>query len=78
MLDLPVVGATATTSGPAWRGCAAARDAAAYASKKHAGTVAQQRDRWAGLAERGVGTVFVSTPDLNGPDDVLALAGLTA
>ena len=70
--------ATATTCGPAWRGCAAAPTAAAYAAKKHAGTVAQQRDRWAGLAERGVGTVFVSTPDLNGPDDVLALAGLTA
>jgi hypothetical protein len=53
-------------------------DAATYAAKKHAGTIAQQRDRWAGLVERGVGTVFVSTPDLDGPDDVLALAGLTA
>ena len=45
---------------------------------KHAGTVAQHRDRWAGLAERGVGTVFVTTPDLDGPDDVLDLAGLNA
>ena len=48
-------------------------DAAAYAEPQHAGTVAQQRDRWAGLAERGVRTVFVSTPDLDGPEDVLAL-----
>jgi hypothetical protein len=30
------------------------------------------------LAGLGVSTVFLSTPDLAGPDDVLALAGLTA
>jgi hypothetical protein len=30
------------------------------------------------LAERGVSTVFVSLPDLTGPDDVLRLAPVTA
>jgi hypothetical protein len=53
-------------------------DAATYAARRHAGTVAQQRDRYGELAGRGVSTVFVSTPDLDSPDDVLALAGLTA
>jgi alkanesulfonate monooxygenase SsuD/methylene tetrahydromethanopterin reductase-like flavin-dependent oxidoreductase (luciferase family)/predicted kinase len=77
VLDLPVIG---RDRDDVWarverhRGRTAA---AAYAARKHAGTVAQQRDRWGGLVERGVGAVFVSTPDLDGPDDVLALAGLT-
>jgi alkanesulfonate monooxygenase SsuD/methylene tetrahydromethanopterin reductase-like flavin-dependent oxidoreductase (luciferase family) len=77
VLDLPVVG---RDRDDVWRRVERLRGrtpAAAYAAKKHAGTVAQQRDRYAGLADRGVGTVFVSTPDLNGPDDVIALAGLT-
>ena len=30
------------------------------------------------LAELGVSTVFVSTPDLSGPESVLELAGLNA
>jgi hypothetical protein len=52
--------------------------AAAYAARKHAGTVAEHRDRHAGLAELGVSTVFLSTPDLDGPEAVLALGGLNA
>ena len=52
--------------------------AAAYAKRMHAGTVADHRDRYADLASRGVSTVFVSLPDLDGPDDVAALAGLNA
>ena len=41
-------------------------------------SVAEQRERHAGLAELGVSTVFLSTPDLDGPHDVLDLAGLNA
>jgi alkanesulfonate monooxygenase SsuD/methylene tetrahydromethanopterin reductase-like flavin-dependent oxidoreductase (luciferase family) len=78
VLDLPVVGRDRDDVWARVERHRGRMPAAAYAAKKHAGTLAQQRDRYAGLAERGVGTVFVSTPDLNGPDDVLALAGLTA
>jgi alkanesulfonate monooxygenase SsuD/methylene tetrahydromethanopterin reductase-like flavin-dependent oxidoreductase (luciferase family)/predicted kinase len=77
VLDLPVVGRDRDDVWARVERLRGRTPAAAYAAKKHAGTVAQQRDRYAGLAERGVRTVFVSTPDLNGPDDVLALAGLT-
>jgi alkanesulfonate monooxygenase SsuD/methylene tetrahydromethanopterin reductase-like flavin-dependent oxidoreductase (luciferase family)/predicted kinase len=77
VLDLPVVGADREDVWARVERHRGRTPAAAYAKKKHAGTVAQQRDRWAGLVERGVGTVFVSTPDLDGPEDVLGLAGLT-
>ncbi len=78
ILDLPVVGRDRDDT---WarverlRGRAAA---AAYAARTHAGTVAEHRERYAGLAELGVTTVFLSTRDLDGPDDVLDLAGLNA
>ena len=78
VLDLPVVGRDRDDVWARVERHRGRTPAAAYAAKKHAGTVAQQRDRCAGLADRGVGTVFVSTPDLDGPDDVLALAGLNA
>jgi alkanesulfonate monooxygenase SsuD/methylene tetrahydromethanopterin reductase-like flavin-dependent oxidoreductase (luciferase family) len=78
VLDLPVVGADRDDVWARVERLRGGTPAAAYAARKHAGTVAQQRDRWAGLVERGVSTVFVSTPDLDGPDEVLALAGLTA
>jgi len=78
VLDLPVIG---RDRDDVWarverhRGRTAA---AAYAARTHAGTVAEQRDRHALLAGRGVTTVYLATPDLAGPDDVLALAGLNA
>ena len=50
--------------------------AAAYAQRTHAGTVADQRDRWGGLADLGVDTVFLGVADLESPDDVDA-AGRT-
>lgn len=52
--------------------------AAIYAARTHAGTVAEHRRRHAALAELGVSAVFLSTPDLDGPDAVLDLAALTA
>ena len=78
VLDLPVVG---RDRDDVWarverhRGRTAA---AAYAARTHAGTVAEHRDRYAGLAGLGVSTVFLSTRDLDGPEAVLDLAGLTA
>jgi alkanesulfonate monooxygenase SsuD/methylene tetrahydromethanopterin reductase-like flavin-dependent oxidoreductase (luciferase family)/predicted kinase len=78
VLDLPVVGRDRDDAWARVERLRGRTPAAVYAAKKHAGTVPQHRDRWAGLVERGVRTVFVSTPDLDGPDDVLGLAGLTA
>ena len=52
--------------------------AATYAARTHAATVAGHRDRWARLAGLGVSTVFLATPDLDRPEDVLDLAGLNA
>ena len=77
-LDLPVVGRDRED---VWRRVERLRGratAAAYAARTHAGTVADHRDRHAGLARLGVSTVFLSTPDLDGPEAVLALAGLNA
>ncbi|MDT0187884.1 LLM class flavin-dependent oxidoreductase [Microbacterium sp. ARD31] len=77
VLDLPVVG---RDRDDVWarverhRGRTAA---ATYAARTHAGTVADHRDRWARLAGLGVRTVFLATPDLDRPEDVLDLAGLT-
>jgi alkanesulfonate monooxygenase SsuD/methylene tetrahydromethanopterin reductase-like flavin-dependent oxidoreductase (luciferase family) len=78
VLDLPVVG---RDRDDAWRRVERHRGrtpAAAYAARTHAGTVADHRDRYAGLAAEGVSTVFLATRDLDRPEDVLDLAGLTA
>ena len=78
VLDLPVVG---RDRDDVWSRVELLRGrtaAATYAARTHAGTVAEHRDRHAGLAELGVSTVFLSTPDLGGPEDVLDLAGLNA
>jgi alkanesulfonate monooxygenase SsuD/methylene tetrahydromethanopterin reductase-like flavin-dependent oxidoreductase (luciferase family) len=78
VLDLPVIGRNRDDVWARVERHRGRTDAATYAARKHAGTVAQQRDRYAGLVERGVSTVFLSPPDLNGPEDVSALAGLMA
>jgi alkanesulfonate monooxygenase SsuD/methylene tetrahydromethanopterin reductase-like flavin-dependent oxidoreductase (luciferase family)/predicted kinase len=78
VLDLPVVG---NDRDDVWARVEALRGrtpAATYAARTHAATVAGHRDRWARLAGLGVSTVFVATPDLGGPEDVLALSGLNA
>jgi len=49
---------------------------AAYAARTHAGTGAQQRDRYGALAEAGVDTVFVAMADLAGPEDLERLRPL--
>ena len=50
--------------------------AAAYAKRTHAGTAADQRDRYGALADRGVDTVFVAVADLETADDIQRLAPL--
>ncbi len=70
VLDLPTIG---TDREDAWARVERLRGrtaAAAYAERTHAGTVADQRDRWGGLAELGVDTVFLALADLEGAEDV--------
>ena len=69
----PSSAATATTSGRGSSGSAAAPPRRRTPSARTPARSPQQRDRYAGLAERGVGTVFVGArPTSTGPDDVLA------
>ena len=78
VLDLPVIGRDRDDAWARVERLRGRTPAAAYARRTHAGTVPEQRERYAALAARGVSTVFVSLPDLAGADDVAALAGLNA
>ena len=78
VLDLPVVGRDRDDVWARVERLRGRTAAAAFAARTHAGTVSEHRDRHAALAELGVSTVFLSTPDLDGPEAVLALAGLNA
>jgi len=76
VLDLPVVG---TDRDDTWRRVERLRGrtpAATYASRHHAGEAAQHHERLLALAQRGVQTVFMGLPDLDGPRDVERLAGV--
>jgi alkanesulfonate monooxygenase SsuD/methylene tetrahydromethanopterin reductase-like flavin-dependent oxidoreductase (luciferase family)/predicted kinase len=78
VLDLPVIGRDRDHAGSiveALRGRASAAD---FAARHHAGPAQDHIGRYRMLAERGVGTVFVSLPDLSGPDDVLRLTPIAA
>jgi alkanesulfonate monooxygenase SsuD/methylene tetrahydromethanopterin reductase-like flavin-dependent oxidoreductase (luciferase family) len=77
VLDLPVVGRDREDVWSRVERHRGRAGAATYAAATHAGTVADHRDRYAGLAELGVSTVFLATRDLDRPEDVLDLAGLT-
>jgi alkanesulfonate monooxygenase SsuD/methylene tetrahydromethanopterin reductase-like flavin-dependent oxidoreductase (luciferase family)/predicted kinase len=74
VLDLPVVGADRDEVWDRVERLRGRTAAAAFARRHFAGTHAEQRDRYERLAERGVRTVFLAPPHVNGADDVLALA----
>jgi hypothetical protein len=78
VLDLPVIGRDRDDTWARVERLRGRATAAAFARRTHAGTAADQRDRYGALADRGVDTVFVALPDLAGPEDVALLAGLTA
>ncbi|MFL6166735.1 MAG: LLM class flavin-dependent oxidoreductase [Ornithinibacter sp.] len=78
LLDLPVVGHDRDDVWARVERLRGRTRAAAFAARTHAGTVSDHRERHAQLAASGVSTVFLATPDLAGPDDVLDLAGLNA
>ena len=78
VLDLPVVGRDRDDAWARVERLRGRTPAPRYAERHHAGTTTEHRRRYDQLARDGVATVFVGVPDLGGPDDVLALAGLCA
>jgi alkanesulfonate monooxygenase SsuD/methylene tetrahydromethanopterin reductase-like flavin-dependent oxidoreductase (luciferase family)/predicted kinase len=74
VLDLPVAGADRDEAWDKVERLRGRTAAATYASRHHAGTFSEHRDRYRSLADRGVSTVFVALPDLTGPEDVLRVA----
>jgi alkanesulfonate monooxygenase SsuD/methylene tetrahydromethanopterin reductase-like flavin-dependent oxidoreductase (luciferase family) len=76
VLDLPTVGRDREDTWTRVERLRGRTAATAYAERTHAGTAAEQRDRWGGLAELGVDTIFLGLADLEGPDDFERLAPL--
>ncbi len=74
VLDVPVVGRDRDDVWARVERLRGRTSAASYAHRHNAGTAQQHRDRHQVLAEHGVSTVFVALPDLEGPEDLLALA----
>ena len=70
VLDLPVVGRDREHTAALVERLRGRTSAAAYAAAHHAGTAAEQVERYRQLAELGVSTAFVALPDLAGPDDL--------
>jgi alkanesulfonate monooxygenase SsuD/methylene tetrahydromethanopterin reductase-like flavin-dependent oxidoreductase (luciferase family) len=73
VLDLPVVGRDRDDVWARVERLRGRSPAATYARRHHAGTPRQHRDRHRVLAEHGVSTVFLALPDLQRPEDLLAL-----
>jgi alkanesulfonate monooxygenase SsuD/methylene tetrahydromethanopterin reductase-like flavin-dependent oxidoreductase (luciferase family)/predicted kinase len=78
VLDIPVIGRDREHAASIVEKLRGRTAAAAFAGRHHAGTADDHIGRYRLLAERGVQTVFVSLPDLAGPEDVLRLAPLAA
>jgi alkanesulfonate monooxygenase SsuD/methylene tetrahydromethanopterin reductase-like flavin-dependent oxidoreductase (luciferase family)/predicted kinase len=76
VLDLPTVGSDRDDTWARVERLRGNAKAAAYAARTHAGTAAEQRDRYGALADAGVDTVFVALADLDGPEDLERLAPL--
>ena len=78
VLDIPVIGRDREHAAAIVEKLRGRATAATFAQRHHAGTADDHIGRYRLLAERGVRTVFVSLPDLAGPEDVLRLAPLAA
>jgi alkanesulfonate monooxygenase SsuD/methylene tetrahydromethanopterin reductase-like flavin-dependent oxidoreductase (luciferase family)/predicted kinase len=78
VLDVPVIGRDRDHAAGIVEKLRGRTPAAAFARRHHSGTAVDHIGRYRLLAERGVSTVFVSLPDLAGPEDVLRLAPVSA
>jgi alkanesulfonate monooxygenase SsuD/methylene tetrahydromethanopterin reductase-like flavin-dependent oxidoreductase (luciferase family)/predicted kinase len=73
VLDVPVVGRDRDQVASLVEALRGRVSASAFARQHHAGVAADHIGRYRLLAERGVRTVYVSLPDLAGPDDLSRL-----
>jgi alkanesulfonate monooxygenase SsuD/methylene tetrahydromethanopterin reductase-like flavin-dependent oxidoreductase (luciferase family) len=78
VLDVPIIGRDREHVATLVEKLRGRTSAAVFARRHHAGTAAEHLGRYRLLAERGVGTVFVSLPDLTDPADVLRFAPVVA
>src|SRR6266487_575782 len=78
VLDIPVIGRDREHAASLVEKLRGSTAAVAFARRHHAGTADDVIGRYRLLAERGVQTVFVSLPDLAGPEDVVRLAPVAA
>jgi alkanesulfonate monooxygenase SsuD/methylene tetrahydromethanopterin reductase-like flavin-dependent oxidoreductase (luciferase family)/predicted kinase len=78
VLDIPVIGRDREDAASIVEKLRGRTTAAAFTRRHHAGTADEHVGRYRLLADRGVRTVFVSLPDLAGPEDVLRLAPVAA
>jgi alkanesulfonate monooxygenase SsuD/methylene tetrahydromethanopterin reductase-like flavin-dependent oxidoreductase (luciferase family)/predicted kinase len=78
VLDVPVVGRDREHVAAVVESLRGRVSAAAFARSHHAGVAAAHVGRYRLLAERGVSTVFVSLPDLAGPEDLARFAPVVA
>jgi alkanesulfonate monooxygenase SsuD/methylene tetrahydromethanopterin reductase-like flavin-dependent oxidoreductase (luciferase family)/predicted kinase len=76
VLDIPVIGRNREDVARRVESLRGRVSAAAFARQHHAAVAADHVGRYRQLAERGVSTVFVSLPDLDGPEDVSRLADI--
>ncbi|HEV7191893.1 MAG TPA: LLM class flavin-dependent oxidoreductase [Jatrophihabitantaceae bacterium] len=74
VLDLPVAGVDREQVWGRVERMRGRTAAATYARMHHAGTYPEQRDRYARMAEQGVGTVFLALGQLAGAEDITELA----
>jgi alkanesulfonate monooxygenase SsuD/methylene tetrahydromethanopterin reductase-like flavin-dependent oxidoreductase (luciferase family)/predicted kinase len=74
VLDIPVIGRDRENVAAIVERLRGRSAAAVFARRHHAGVAGDHIARYRLLAERGVSTVFVSLPDLSGPDDLGRLA----
>jgi alkanesulfonate monooxygenase SsuD/methylene tetrahydromethanopterin reductase-like flavin-dependent oxidoreductase (luciferase family)/predicted kinase len=78
VLDIPIVGRDREDVAALVESQRGRVSAAAFARGHHAGVAADHVGRYRLLAERGVSTVFVSLPDLAGPDELARFAPIAA
>jgi len=78
VLDIPVIGRDREDAASIVEKLRGRTIAATFIRRHHAGSADEHIGRYRLLADRGVKTVFVSLPDLSGPEDVLRLAPVAA
>jgi alkanesulfonate monooxygenase SsuD/methylene tetrahydromethanopterin reductase-like flavin-dependent oxidoreductase (luciferase family)/predicted kinase len=76
VLDIPVIGRDREHVAAIVERLRGRSSAATFARRHHAGVAADHVARYQQLAERGVSTVFLSLPDLGGPDDLARVSAV--